>query len=86
MGLARQGRPFTRTPQSWWTHEDGVQRVSRIFTFEGMELFWDSLGVEEMRENFTSQGENYQDYYSAASRDYVAKHFAEDIERYKYVF
>lgn len=60
-GLARTGQPFTRTPQTYWLFDGGVQQVDMVWRFEGMSGMWrylaDRFGVRELRKNTTMSPE-----------------------------
>jgi len=89
-GLAWQDVPFTRMPQTYWTHGHGSLRVKKIYRYEQMDEMWGDLekrfNIKRLHENGTSSGEQYRDYYDDETRAYIEEHYRDDIDRFGYEF
>jgi len=88
-------RILTRMPHADWGKDiDGKFVVSRVLRMENFKeeweclcLDWDLPKVATGKQNIgTGASLRYKSFYDDESREFVAEHFAEDIQRWGYAF
>jgi hypothetical protein len=77
------GLPLTQKSQlSWCRDAQGVVRVNSFLKLEALDrAILAQLGIDQLPHlNKSRASDDYRSHYDAGARDFVARHFAEDIE------
>ncbi|MEQ8664325.1 MAG: sulfotransferase family 2 domain-containing protein [Rhodospirillales bacterium] len=84
--------PFVRKPQlSWFMDSKGIVRADKLLILERFDEnflvpYFVPLGFSEKPSNRSVNRTPYSAYYSSECRDFIAEHFAPDIEWGNYTF
>jgi len=76
-----------RRPQIWWL--EGCDYIGKFERLESeVEYIASHLGIKSapLRKVNESIHAHYRDYYDDSTRKFIAEHFSDDIERFRYVF
>jgi hypothetical protein len=79
--------PMQRRPQLWWL--DGADYIGKFetLTFD-FHYICNRIGIKasKLPHINRTKHKHYRDYYDSETRDFVATHFASDIEYFRYEF
>ena len=84
--LKRVKHNLINIPQSMWLTTDGKLVTDKIYRFEDLGELEQDLNLKLECLNASLREGHYRDYYDQETREWVAKTYAEDIERFGYTF
>ncbi len=84
--LKNKKHNLINVPQSMWLTTDGKLVTDKIYRFEDLGELERDLGLSLDVINPSPREGHYRDYYNTKTRKWVAKVYAEDIDRFAYTF